>query len=340
MPHLIDKAVMQDLQSWYPKDFERTSSHRFRSGDDMQFAFSYFYFLMSEPTGISRKAFLEETIDVNADGVLNCGELRALANRINSPVDWKELNVLFWEAVHPETVETDKEAGMSILKAFALGPDDMAKAVDVEPPTSSSMATLEKVRPKASPSAQGEGSGAARSRNDALEHVQKKGGIPISWLLDSKAVCNKIEKALEHTPKYKHEMGDTSAYVAFHMVGDDEAGVRKQLDSIWSGRPYFICVNDNMNKTQPNPAVIDALHEFYTTLLPTPSQFELPENETNSALHIDEWVAPAQTNSSFKWPALKMKNVGMVIAVCLILWILLRLRSHLCRKRKRSLLGY
>ena len=32
----------------YPDEFEATSSHKLRSSDDMQFSFSYFYFLMSE----------------------------------------------------------------------------------------------------------------------------------------------------------------------------------------------------------------------------------------------------------------------------------------------------
>lgn len=34
--------------SRYPDEFEATSSHKLRSSDDMQFSFSYFYFLMSE----------------------------------------------------------------------------------------------------------------------------------------------------------------------------------------------------------------------------------------------------------------------------------------------------
>ena len=32
----------------YPIEFAETSSHKLRSSDDMQFSFSYFYFLMSE----------------------------------------------------------------------------------------------------------------------------------------------------------------------------------------------------------------------------------------------------------------------------------------------------
>ncbi len=47
MPHMIDRDVMAELQEAYREEFERTSSHKVRSSDDMQFSFSYFYYLMS-----------------------------------------------------------------------------------------------------------------------------------------------------------------------------------------------------------------------------------------------------------------------------------------------------
>ena len=35
--------------SRFPKEWDVTSSHKIRSSDDMQFAFSYMYYVMSEP---------------------------------------------------------------------------------------------------------------------------------------------------------------------------------------------------------------------------------------------------------------------------------------------------
>lgn len=46
--HLIDKDVMFELQERFPVEWDRTSSHKFRSPQDMQFAFSYYYFLFHE----------------------------------------------------------------------------------------------------------------------------------------------------------------------------------------------------------------------------------------------------------------------------------------------------
>lgn len=48
MPHLIDKWIVDSMQRKFESDFIKTSSHKVRNAEDMQFAFSYFYFLMSE----------------------------------------------------------------------------------------------------------------------------------------------------------------------------------------------------------------------------------------------------------------------------------------------------
>lgn len=48
MAHLINVDIVNRLQSSFPDEFEATSRHKIRSSDDMQFAFSYYYFLMNE----------------------------------------------------------------------------------------------------------------------------------------------------------------------------------------------------------------------------------------------------------------------------------------------------
>ena len=48
MPHFIQRSVMERLQEDFKEEFDATSSHNVRASDDMQFAFSYFYYLMSE----------------------------------------------------------------------------------------------------------------------------------------------------------------------------------------------------------------------------------------------------------------------------------------------------
>ncbi len=44
----------------FPKEWDVTSSHKIRSSDDMQFAFSYFYFMMSEPKPTTVESVFDE----------------------------------------------------------------------------------------------------------------------------------------------------------------------------------------------------------------------------------------------------------------------------------------
>lgn len=48
MAHLVQIDIIHRLHGSFPDEFESTSSHKIRSSNDMQFAFSYFYFLMNE----------------------------------------------------------------------------------------------------------------------------------------------------------------------------------------------------------------------------------------------------------------------------------------------------
>lgn len=60
MPHLIDKSIVNNMQEKFKFEFQKTSSHKVRDSEDMQFAFSYFYFLSSE----KRKVPIEEIFDM------------------------------------------------------------------------------------------------------------------------------------------------------------------------------------------------------------------------------------------------------------------------------------
>ena len=48
MPHMVDVDVMKELQAKFPKEFDATSLNKLRSKNDMQFALSYFYFVIDQ----------------------------------------------------------------------------------------------------------------------------------------------------------------------------------------------------------------------------------------------------------------------------------------------------
>lgn len=66
----------------FPLEFDKTSAHRVRHSEDMQFAFSYFYFLMSAQEQLNVSDVFDE-VDTDHSGVLSDREIRTLATRIH-----------------------------------------------------------------------------------------------------------------------------------------------------------------------------------------------------------------------------------------------------------------
>ncbi|XP_062445523.1 N-acetylglucosamine-1-phosphotransferase subunits alpha/beta isoform X3 [Rhea pennata] len=94
MPHMIDRTVMQQLQDMFPEEFDKTSFHKVRHSEDMQFAFSYFYYLMSavQPLNISQ---IFDEVDTDQSGILSDREIRTLATRIHElPLSLQDLTGL------------------------------------------------------------------------------------------------------------------------------------------------------------------------------------------------------------------------------------------------------
>lgn len=68
--------------SRFSEEFDKTSFHKVRHSEDMQFAFSYFYYLMSaiQPLNISQ---IFDEVDTDQSGILSDREIRTLATRIH-----------------------------------------------------------------------------------------------------------------------------------------------------------------------------------------------------------------------------------------------------------------
>ncbi|XP_071441865.1 N-acetylglucosamine-1-phosphotransferase subunits alpha/beta [Hetaerina americana] len=81
MAHLIDSKVMKELQARFPSEWDETSSHKVRSPRDMQYAFSYFYFLMSEKTTVLVSQIFDN-FDTDNSGTWSDREIRTVLARI------------------------------------------------------------------------------------------------------------------------------------------------------------------------------------------------------------------------------------------------------------------
>eukprot|EP01090_Pellita_catalonica_P003392 TRINITY_DN1305_c0_g1_i1.p1 TRINITY_DN1305_c0_g1~~TRINITY_DN1305_c0_g1_i1.p1 ORF type:complete len:1052 (-),score=178.20 TRINITY_DN1305_c0_g1_i1:110-3265(-) len=95
MPHMIDKSVMDEVIHVWPKEFEATSSHIFRHPDDMQYAFTHFYYLMHQRKPFDILQVWENELDTDHSGGLSGNELRTLAVKLyGTPINnekFKEL---------------------------------------------------------------------------------------------------------------------------------------------------------------------------------------------------------------------------------------------------------
>ncbi|XP_053572958.1 N-acetylglucosamine-1-phosphotransferase subunits alpha/beta isoform X2 [Bombina bombina] len=238
MPHMIDRIIMQGLQDLYPAEFDKTAAHKVRHSEDMQFAFSFFYYLMSaiEPLNIS-KVFDE--VDTDGSGILSDREIRTLATRIHQlPLSLQDLT------------------GLEHMLINCSKTIHFNSTQDNVPTTQESY------------------------YDPNLPPVTKQ------LVINCKPVTDLIRKTYKDKNKYRFEiMGEED--IAFKMIRTNVSHVVGQLDDIRKTPRKFICLNDNINHNHKDAQTVKAvLRDFYESMFPIPSQFELPREYRNRFLHM------------------------------------------------------
>lgn len=84
MPHLIDKDIFKEMRNRWGDLFDETSSHKFRHKNDMQFAFSYMYYIVQASEEFDLDRMFRAEIDQNRDGYVSSDELEEVS-RLYSP---------------------------------------------------------------------------------------------------------------------------------------------------------------------------------------------------------------------------------------------------------------
>ncbi|XP_041636939.1 N-acetylglucosamine-1-phosphotransferase subunits alpha/beta isoform X2 [Cheilinus undulatus] len=241
MPHMIDRLIMQELQDTFPEEFDKTSAHRVRHSEDMQFAFSYFYFLMSAQQQLNVSEVFDE-IDTDHSGVLSDREIRTLATRIHElPLSLQDLTGL-----EQMLINCSKSLPTNLTQLHLVSPTQEAYYDPSMPPVTKGL------------------------------------------ILHCKPITERIHKAFRDQNKYKFEiMGEEE--IAFKMVRTNVSHVVGQLDDIRKNPRKFICLNDNIDHSHKDAATVKAvLRDFYESMFPLPSQFELPREYRNRFLHMEE----------------------------------------------------
>ncbi|XP_075065368.1 N-acetylglucosamine-1-phosphotransferase subunits alpha/beta [Mixophyes fleayi] len=241
MPHMIDRIVMQDLQDLYPAEFDKTSVHKVRHSEDMQFAFSFFYYLMSaiQPLNISQ---IFHEVDTDGSGVLSDREIRTLATRIHQlPLSLQDLTGL-------------EHMLINCSKSLQLNSSD----------------------------------GSIASTTQESYYDPNLPPVTKQLAINCKPVTDLIRKAYKDKNKYRFEiMGEED--IAFKMIRTNVSHVVGQLDDIRKNPRKFICLNDNINHNHKDAQTVKAvLRDFYESMFPIPSQFELPREYRNRFLHMHE----------------------------------------------------
>ncbi|XP_012941088.1 N-acetylglucosamine-1-phosphotransferase subunits alpha/beta [Aplysia californica] len=103
-----------------------------------------------------------------------------------------------------------------------------------------------------------------------------------------------VKEKFKPVSKYKTTTVDDGD-IAFKMIHTNVSHVVGQLDDIRKHPKKFICLNDNIEHSKEEAKTVKAiLQDFYESLLPLQSQFELPRDYRNRFLHMDdlrEWRA-------------------------------------------------
>ncbi|KAG7496557.1 N-acetylglucosamine-1-phosphotransferase subunits alpha/beta [Solea senegalensis] len=241
MPHMIDRLIMQELQDTFPDEFDKTSGHRVRHSEDMQFAFSYFYFLMSAQQQLNVSEVFDE-IDTDHSGILSDREIRTLATRIHElPLSLQDLTGL-----EQMLINCSKTLPTNLTQLHLVNPTQETYYDPSMPPVTKGL------------------------------------------VLHCKTITDRIQKAFKDQNKYKFEiMGEEE--IAFKMVRTNVSHVVGQLDDIRKNPRKFICLNDNIDHSHKDAVTVKAvLRDFYESMFPLPSQFELPREYRNRFLHMKE----------------------------------------------------
>ncbi|KAJ3431364.1 hypothetical protein M0812_03044 [Anaeramoeba flamelloides] len=257
-PILINRDVIKDLHSKYPKLIDLTSSRKFRHPHNMQYQFSYIYFLIHEKRKFDLDEYFKTEFDLDSDGELNESEFRILALHVHDTVNKKILKNLKEEIYNCSIINSSNTHNTHNNNNHNNN-DDADGADD----------------------------------DDSTTIVQKYPSIEdMKITVDSLRNCSQILERLNETcqkkPKYHHETIDYYNNGFVQLFSNQTINLKK-LDQLRKSNLPFICLNDDLNYTQPETVkVIQDVSNFLHTSFPNPSQFELPEGQVNPYLNVEE----------------------------------------------------
>ncbi|XP_015117764.1 N-acetylglucosamine-1-phosphotransferase subunits alpha/beta [Diachasma alloeum] len=286
MPHLVDKLIVDEMHSKFHNEFEKTSSHPIRDSEDMQFAFSYFYYLISEKTLISTGDLFDK-FDTDRSGTWSDREIRTLLSRMHVlPLDY------------------------SFVLKFENSIKNCSEKIKLD-----SM-------PEAPP---GE-----RYLDSSLPIVTRE------LIMKCETIAKKLRNQFGVKQRYQHEILKAGKNEIFEMLTSNVSMTVQILDEIRQEPKKFICLNDDLDPSRKseNEVVRALLSDFYRSIYPLKSSFELPSQYRNRFSHRDDL---------YEWRAsrTRARNI-LLLLVCILIFITIyHFFYHQIRRffRNRSIAG-
>lgn len=278
MPHLIDKWIVNDMQRKFEFEFKKTSSHKVRDPEDMQFAFSYFYFLSSEKRRVSMEEIFD-MFDTDKSRTWSDREIRTLLSRLYPlPLDYN-LVMEFESAI----TNCSRRMNLQEIINVPLG---------------------------------------ERYLDSTLPIVSK------DLILNCETISKRMQSKFGENSRYSHEIIKAGKNEIFEMLTSNVSLTVQLLDEIRRDSKKFICLNDDMDpiRNSENEIVRALLNDFYRSLYPLRSTFELPAQYRNRFTHRHELV---------EWRASRTKARNLLL--CLVALLLFLTFYHMLYHHMRRL---
>ena len=250
VPHLIDLDVIDHMRSVFGKQWEQTSSHRFRQENDLQFAFAYYHFLISERQMFDVDAIFSE-FDTDRSGSWSDREIRTLLTRIHSlPLLSSDVQEFHDFIIHCHANLTIQDPN----------PNDYPPYERYYQSDLPSIVSAELVR----------------------------GCKPLQTFLNAHLSSSR--------PAYPHvtfDLETSDSHIAsFKTTRSSLLDLISITDDLRKNPTKFFCINDDSEEdaNENDLKSIDTyLLDFFESMYPVPSRFELPPQYWNKFLHIRDF---------------------------------------------------
>jgi hypothetical protein len=302
MPHMIDKDYVSEMQHKWAAEWDETSTHRFRSSKDMQYSFSYYYYVMNRNRAVNVAVdilpFVRDEIDSTGDGYVDENEfLSLLALTTMSKSSNADENNAIRECVEASmnaaSASKQAEKYSTLTKMFTASYFDYPQNDTSASNHTEANATT--VTPGAiHNSSQHSESVSILIPSGPVESVSVSFAVRRRPSVEEVANCSLVGTGLKTyfldwtLYKPSHTIG-LENNVAFEMIGDNLTVTLGQLNSVRARRSKFICINDNM--ANPSKELELVLQQFFESFFPIPSQFELPPDVRNPTVYYDEYLS-------------------------------------------------